>query len=177
MSALSYCAVGHSDAILASSVSKFGGEMRGRVLMHVSRLAVIVTCALMTACGSSDAATSDPLDGTWAGLTTAVMSGGPTIVYNGVLVIRVTAGIAKVSSVCPDGSNSIDAIVSGNTLSWTGDRPCPAVQTPQCGQTLMRYHSAVGALSSPNTLTVTAGGYAICGSQYRDTIVTFTGAK
>lgn len=150
--------------------------------MSKAALVVVSILALAaSACGGSapaPAASLNPaLAGTWSG-TTRLTLGSSTFSESSTVTVTVSGQQGTLYPVCFDGTGTITATGSGDTASWSGTMPCPAVALGGCSSVVLTFVSAgANYLSLNDWLGASASGSATgCGVTQAATL-TFLGSR
>jgi hypothetical protein len=103
-------------------------------------LAVLIAVA---GCGGGGSNSLNPaMAGTWPGTTTVTLQGASPFIYSSLLTVSVSGSQGTVSGICYDGSGSMSASGSGDTLLWSGSSTCPPVKFFGCLAVTVTFQSA-----------------------------------
>jgi len=149
-----------------------------RVFVGVLATLALIACvgtSSTTLIGDSDGSTAlnSEFSGTWVGPVALVSRGRAPLSYTGEVVIAVSGTTAKISNLCSDGTGSVMANGSGDSISWSGNLSCPMSGCSSGTQTFTSIQATLNGNMLSATGDATMSG---CGQSYGATI-TITATK
>jgi len=130
----------------------------------IMKIGLGVIFATVVACGGSSGGNlNTAMNGTWAGPSTLTITGQSPQSFTGEVQVAVSGQNATFSAICLDGTGSVVAHGSGNSASWSGSYPCPAVQFTGCSSVVMTFQSASATLNGSTMNSQGTGSAVGCG--------------